>query len=36
MGLAHKPTPSALFLRTSFMMPGTKYAGYEGVQNDRW
>lgn len=36
MGLAHKPTPSALFLQTSFMMPGTKYAGYEGVQNDRW
>jgi len=35
MGLAHKPTPSAPFLRTSFMTLGTKYAGYEDVQNDR-
>jgi len=35
MGLAHKPTPSAPFLGTSFMTLGTKYAGYEDVQNDR-
>jgi len=35
MGLARKPTPSAPFLRTSFTTLGTKYAGYEDVEDDR-